>query len=384
MIIRLETLDDARLDVFARLTDVQLRSRLEPERAILIAESDKVAARALEAGLQLVSLLVGEKWLQPLSGLLNQVEVAAPGTPVFVLPPEELQRLTGFELTRGLLAAFRRPAPLTVAQAVEGARLVAVLENITNHTNVGAIFRSAAALGADAVLVSPACYDPFYRRAVRVSMGTVFQIPWARIPADGEGEDVQRPEGKRTERETMGEDGADGGRSRGGDCGTLFGTGGAGESGEDESSGRGGMGAKGSQSAEYESARKGGGGKATSGGDRVILAADGAPSVHRGATVRAGAATGVQQLQRLGFTVAAMALEEDSLQLSAPLLQRAPRVALVFGTEGAGLEPATIAACDATVCIPMFHGVDSLNVAASSAVGFYALKGRPGEALPCF
>ncbi|TJW09496.1 RNA methyltransferase [Parvibacter caecicola] len=215
-------------------------------------------------------------------------------------------------------------------------------------------------------------------------MGTVFQIPWARIPADGEGEDVQRPEGKRTERETMGEDGADGGRSRGGDCGTLFGTGGAGESGEDESSGRGGMGAKGSQSAEYESARKGGGGKATSGGDRVILAADGAPSVHRGATVRAGAATGVQQLQRLGFTVAAMALEEDSLQLSAPLLQRAPRVALVFGTEGAGLEPATIAACDATVCIPMFHGVDSLNVAASSAVGFYALKGRPGEALPCF
>lgn len=118
--------------------------------AILIAESDKVAARALEAGLQPVSLLVGEKWLQPLSGLLDQVEAAAPGTPVFVLPPEELQRLTGFELTRGLLAAFRRPAPLTVAQAVEGARLVAVLENITNHTNVGAIFRSAAALGADA------------------------------------------------------------------------------------------------------------------------------------------------------------------------------------------------------------------------------------------
>ena len=110
MIIRLETLDDARLDVFARLTDVQLRSRLEPERAILIAESDKVAARALEAGLQPVSLLVGEKWLQPLSGLLDQVEAAAPGTPVFVLPPEELQRLTGFELTRGLLAAFRRPA----------------------------------------------------------------------------------------------------------------------------------------------------------------------------------------------------------------------------------------------------------------------------------
>lgn len=318
MIVKLESLDDARLDVFARLTDVQLRSRLEPEQAILIAESDKVAQRALAAGLMPVSLLMEEKWLQPLAGFLEQVERVAPGTPVFVLPSEELQRLTGFQLTRGLLAAFRRPAPLSVEEAVQDARLVAVLENITNHTNVGAIFRSAAALGADAVLVSPACYDPFYRRAVRVSMGTVFQVPWARIPESTELEEGER-EGK--------------------------------------------------AAVDIDASR-------------VVLARDGEPSVHRGATVRVGAAAGVRHLKRLGFTVAAMALEHDSLELSAPLLQQAPRVALVFGTEGVGLEPATIAACDATVCIPMHHGVDSLNVAASSAVGFYALKGRPGEFKP--
>ncbi len=302
MIVRLDNLGDERLDVFARLTDVQLRSRLEPERALLIAESAKVAERALEAGLRPVSLLMEEKWLAAMEPLLAKVEAAAPGTPVFVLPTEELRQLTGFELTRGLLVAFRRPAPLSVEEAVAGARLVAVLENITNHTNVGAIFRSAAALGVDAVLVSPACYDPFYRRAVRVSMGTVFQIPWARIPETAE------------------------------------------EASEDPS--------------------------------RAVIGCDGRPSPHRGRAVREGAAAGVRQLQRLGFTVAAMALEEDSIQLSDPLLQNAPKVALVFGTEGEGLEPATIAACDATVCIPMHHGVDSLNVAASSAVAFYVLANR--------
>ncbi len=324
MIVRLDSLDDPRLDVFARLTDVQLRSRLEPEKAVLIAESAKVAERALEAGLEPLSLLVEEKWLRPAADevaaakespfaeLLAQVEEAAPGTPVFVLPSAQLEKLTGFQLTRGLLAAFRRPKPLMVAQAVEGARLVAVLENITNHTNVGAIFRSAAALGVDAVLVSPACYDPFYRRAVRVSMGTVFQIPWARIPEDGAGLDAASPS-------------------------------------RDSAWAR-----------EKEMTRPH------------------ARSVHRGPSVRSGASLVVPYLQRLGFTVAAMALESDSIQLSDPMLQKASRVALVFGTEGEGLEPATLAACDATVCIPMRHGVDSLNVAASSAVAFYALADRPG------
>lgn len=286
------TLDDPRLDAFARLTDTQLRSRIEPERAQLIAESGKVIERALAGGLTPVSLLMEEKWLEPLAPVIAAVEAAAPEAPVFVAPRDELTHLTGFELTRGALGCFRRPALPTVAEAVAGARLVAVLENITNHTNVGAIFRSAAALGVDAVLVSPACYDPFYRRAVRVSMGTVFQIPWTRI-----GEDVGN------------------------------------------------------------------------------WAAEGVPLLHE-----------------LGFATAAMALSDDSITLDelAALTGRAtgghaagadahpagPQpLALVFGTEGDGLAEATISRCDHTVRIPMDHGVDSLNVAAASAVAFYALRG---------
>lgn len=281
------SLDDPRLDAFARLTDTQLRSRIEPERAQLIAESGKVIERALAGGLTPVSLLMEEKWLEPLAPVIAAAEAVTPELPVFVAPREELTRLTGFELTRGALGCFRRPALPTVAEAVAGARLVAVLENITNHTNVGAIFRSAAALGVDAVLVSPACYDPFYRRAVRVSMGTVFQIPWTRI-----GEDV-----------------------------------------------------------------------------------------------RDWAAEGVPLLHELGFTTAAMALSDDSITLDelAALTGRPSRtsggepqpqpLALVFGTEGDGLAEATLSRCDHTVRIPMDHGVDSLNVAAASAVAFYALRG---------
>lgn len=300
------SLDDPRLDAFARLTDTQLRSRIEPERAQLIAESGKVIERALAGGLTPVSLLMEEKWLEPLAPVIAAAEAVTPELPVFVAPRDELTRLTGFELTRGALGCFRRPALPTVAEAVAGARLVAVLENITNHTNVGAIFRSAAALGVDAVLVSPACYDPFYRRAVRVSMGTVFQIPWTRI-----GEDV-----------------------------------------------------------------------------------------------RDWAAEGVPLLHELGFTTAAMALSDDSITLDelAALTGRPSRagasaatsdgepagapalgatsaepqpqpLALVFGTEGDGLAEATLSRCDHTVRIPMDHGVDSLNVAAASAVAFYALRG---------
>lgn len=300
------SLDDPRLDAFARLTDTQLRSRIEPERTQLIAESGKVIERALAGGLTPVSLLMEEKWLEPLAPVIAAAEAVTPELPVFVAPRDELTRLTGFELTRGALGCFRRPALPTVAEAVAGARLVAVLENITNHTNVGAIFRSAAALGVDAVLVSPACYDPFYRRAVRVSMGTVFQIPWTRI-----GEDV-----------------------------------------------------------------------------------------------RDWAAEGVPLLHELGFTTAAMALSDDSITLDelAALTGRPSRagasaatsdgepagapalgatsaepqpqpLALVFGTEGDGLAEATLSRCDHTVRIPMDHGVDSLNVAAASAVAFYALRG---------
>ncbi|MDJ1650173.1 MULTISPECIES: TrmH family RNA methyltransferase [Gordonibacter] len=289
MLVEVATLDDLRLDVYARLTDAQLRSKLEPERALLIAESGKVIERALEAGLQPLSLLMEAKWLDALAPVIDEVAARwGADVPVFVAPHDELTKLTGFELTRGALAAFRRPALPSVAEVVAGARRVAVLEDITNHTNVGAIFRSAAALGVDAVLVTPACYDPFYRRAVRVSMGTVFQIPWTRI-----GEDVQ------------------------------------------------GVG------------------------------------VH-GNVMRAGgwAETGIPLLHELGFKMAAMALSDDSVSLDDPALNAEERLALVLGTEGDGLSPATVARCDYTVRIPMYHNVDSLNVAAASAVAFWQLRTR--------
>lgn len=276
MFTPINTLDDPRLDPYARLTDVQLRSRIEPERAVFIAESVEVIDRALDGGMQPLSLLTAEKYLPQLESVLAKLSAANPEAPVFVAPEVELAQLTGFELTRGALAAFRRPPERSVADVVRDARLIAVLENIRNHTNVGAIFRSAAAIGADAVLVSPACYDPLYRRAVRVSMGTVFQVPWARIGTD-----------------------------------------------------------------PHDWAR------------------DGVPLLHG-----------------LGFTTAAMALSDDSIPLDDPRLKECGRLALVFGTEGDGLAPATISRCDYTVRIPMQHGVDSLNVAASSAVAFWELRRR--------
>lgn len=276
LIERIDTLEDERLDPYARLTDVQLRSRIEPENAVFIAESAEVIARALDGGMELLSLLTAEKFLPQIDGVIEKMAHANDNAPVFVAPREELERLTGFELTRGALAAFRRPAERSVEQVVANARLVAVLENIRNHTNVGAIFRSAAALGADAVLVSPACYDPLYRRAVRVSMGTVFQVPWTRIGSDP----------------------------------------------------------------------------------------------------RDWAREGVPLLRSLGFITAAMALSDEALPLDDPRLKACDRLALVFGTEGDGLAPSTISRCDYTVRIPMQHGVDSLNVAASSAVAFWELRTR--------
>ena len=275
-IVCIDSLDDARLDAYARLTDVQLRSRLEPEKGVLIAESDKVIVRALDAGLEPLSLLMEPKWLDALAGLVARVEAEHPEAPVFLAPREQLERLTGYELTRGALGAFRRPAPRGVEEVVAGARRVAVLEEITNHTNVGAIFRSAAALGMDAVLVTPGCHDPFYRRAARVSMGTVFQVPWARIGREGEG---------------------------------------------------------------------------------VAWSREGVPLLHD-----------------LGFQLAALALSDESVPLGDPRLAACERLALVLGTEGDGLARTTIAACDFTVRIPMHHGVDSLNVAAASAVAFWELR----------
>ena len=258
------------LDPYARLTQNQLRNRLEPEKGIFIAESPKVIDRALDAGYKPVSLLMEHKQITgPAAGILSRCGDA----PVYTADREMLAELTGFELTRGVLCAFRRPAPRPVEELCKNARRVAVLEGIVDSTNVGAIFRSAAALNMDVVLINPSCCDPLCRRAVRVSMGTVFQVPWGQLgetPADW-------PE------------------------------------------------------------------------------------------------KGMDILHSLGFKTAAMALSDRSVSIDDEQLAKEPKLAIVLGTEGDGLAAGTIASCDYTVKIPMSHGVDSLNVAAASAVAFWQL-----------
>ena len=258
------------LDPYARLTQNQLRNRLEPEKGIFIAESPKVIDRALDAGYKPVSLLMERKQITgPAAGILSRCGDA----PVNTADREMLAELTGFELTRGVLCAFHRPAPRPVEELCKNARRVAVLEGIVDSTNVGAIFRSAAALNMDAVLINPSCCDPLCRRAVRVSMGTVFQVPWGQLgetPADW-------PE------------------------------------------------------------------------------------------------KGMDILHSLGFKTAAMALSDRSVSIDDEQLAKEPKLAIALGTEGDGLAADTIASCDYTVKIPMSHGVDSLNVAAASAVAFWQL-----------
>mgnify|MGYP000339617794 FL=1 len=258
------------LDPYARLTQNQLRNRLEPEKGIFIAESPKVIDRALDAGYKPVSLLMERKQITgPAAGILSRCGDA----PVYTADREMLAELTGFELTRGVLCAFHRPAPRPVEELCKNARRVAVLEGIVDSTNVGAIFRSAAALNMDAVLINPSCCNPLCRRAVRVSMGTVFQVPWGQLgetPADW-------PE------------------------------------------------------------------------------------------------KGMDILHSLGFKTAAMALSDRSVSIDDEQLAKEPKLAIVLGTEGDGLAAGTIASCDYTVKIPMSHGVDSLNVAAASAVAFWQL-----------
>lgn len=284
MIETIAALDDPRLDVYARLTEAQLRNKLEPEKGIFIAESDKVINRALDAGYEPLSLLIPEHKLQAMQNLIQRVGMSCSkneqsSVPVFVASAKEIEKLAGYELTRGILCAMRRKPLPSVKQLLENtkARRIAILEDITNHTNVGAAFRSAAALGIDAVLVTPACCDPLYRRAVRVSMGTVFQVPWTRI---GTTEEDAWP------------------------------------------------------------------------------------------------AKGLSLLREIGFSSAALALNDDSVSLDDPCLKACEKLALVLGTEGDGLSRKTIASCDYTVKIPMAHGVDSLNVAAASAVAFWELRVR--------
>ena len=272
-IIEVTDLSMPELEPFTRLTEAQLRNRLEPEKGIFIAESPKVILRALDAGYEPVSLLMEHRQL---TGQGSGVLARCADIPVYTASRELLAELTGYPLTRGVLCAMRRPKLPSVEELCADARRVAVLEGIVDSTNIGAIFRSAAALNMDAVLVTPTCSDPLYRRAVRVSMGTIFQVPWTRI---GE-EPSQWPD------------------------------------------------------------------------------------------------AGLQRLRSLGFRTAAMALSDDSVSIEDPRLLAEERLAIVLGTEGDGLAFRTIAACDYTVRIPMAHEVDSLNVAAASAVAFWQLRAR--------
>ena len=257
------------LDVYARLTEAQLLNRFEPAKGMFIAESPKVIHRALDAGCQPVSLLMERK---DITGAAREILQRCPEVPVYTADEELLCNLTGYHLTRGVLCAMRRPALPDAQQLCTGVSRIVVLENIMNPTNIGAIFRSAAALGMDAVLLTPGCSNPLYRRSARVSMGTVFQIPWTYTP--------QWPE------------------------------------------------------------------------------------------------EGMDLLKAMGFKTAAMALREDSVSVDDPDLMGEEKLAIVLGSEGDGLTNDTIASCDYTVKIPMFHGVDSLNVAAASAVAFWQLGKR--------
>lgn len=269
-IIEITDLSAPELDAFARLTERELYHKNVPECGIFIAESPNVIHRALDAGFEPISLLMERDHIR---GQAKAVIERCGDVPLYTSTMEVLTGLTGFQLTRGVLCAMRRKPELTAAEVLRGATRVTVLEDVVNPTNLGAIFRSAAALGMDAVLLTPGCSDPLYRRCVRVSMGTVFQVPWAHIGS--EPEDWPHP--------------------------------------------------------------------------------------------------GMEMLRELGFKTVAMALRDDTVAIDDPTIAAEEKLAVILGTEGAGLSDSTIASCDYTVKIPMSHGVDSLNVAAASAVAYWQL-----------
>ena len=271
-IIKITDFEAPELDIYARLTEGQLLNRHETEKGIFIAESPRVIERALDAGYVPISLLLEQKHID---GQAKNIIDRCQDVPVYTAEFDVLTRLTGFKLTRGALCAMRRPKLPTVKEVCEGTHRIAILENIMNPTNVGAIFRSAAALNIDAVLLTPSSSNPLYRRAIRVSMGTVFQVPWTFI---------------------------------------------------------------GNEDSEYNWPER-----------------------------------GIALLKEMGFKTAAMALNDDSISIDDPQLMSEDRLAIILGTEGDGLAVKTIADCDYTVKIPMSHGADSLNVAATSAVALWEL-----------
>ena len=269
-IIPIDNFDQPELDIYARLSEAQLLHLYEPNGGIFIAESPKVIERALDASYEPISVLMDETEIEKeANAILNRCS----DLPIYTAAHDVLTKLTGFHLTRGMLCAMRRPPHKDLQSVCEGARRIAVLENVVNPTNVGAIIRSAAALNMDAVLLTPGCADPLYRRAIRVSMGTVFQIPF-----------------------------------------TYIGT-----SQEDWTN------------------------------------------------------NGIHILHELGFSAAAMALCENTIPIDDPKLMQEEKLAIILGTEGEGLAQSTIASSDYTIKIPMAHGVDSLNVAAASAIAFFQL-----------
>lgn len=271
-IIEITDFNAPELDVYARLSEVQLLNKAEPEKGMFIAESPKVIERALDAGCIPVSFLMEKKHVETQA---KELLARCKDIPVYVAEFNVLTRLTGFQLTRGMLCAMYRPKLPSVEEVCRRARRIAILENVMNPTNVGAIFRSAAALNMDAVLLTSACSNPLYRRAIRVSMGTVFQIPWTFLEEKELGDEKNL------------------------DC-----------------------------------------------------------------------------LKKLGFKTAAFALRDDSVSIDDAKLMQEEKLAIVLGTEGDGLAKETMAACDYTVRIPMSHGVDSLNVAAASAVAFWQLGNK--------
>jgi len=272
-IIKIEDFSDPRLDVFVRLTGAQLRSRLEPERGVFIAESPTVIEVALDSGCEPIALLTDERLI---NGAVEKIIERCADVPIYSAAKDVLEQLTGFALTRGALCAMRRPKQKPLAELLGGARTVAVLENIADSTNIGAVFRSAAALGVDAVLVTPDCCDPLCRRAVRVSMGTIFRVPWGVI---------------------------------------------------------------GESQADWRE-------------------------------------NGVKILQSYGFKTAAMALNENSVNIDDSELMKEEKIAVILGTEGTGLAGSTIENSDYTVMIPMENEVDSLNVAAAGVIAFWQLTRR--------
>lgn len=272
MISRVETLDDPRLDLYAGMTDAQLREHPGFKHGAFIAESRPVMERALDGGVRPRSLFLEEKWLDQTMSLIERIGLSDPSVPILVATHAQFHAIVGYEVTRGALAIFERPALPRASEVLRNARRVAVLEDVNNANNIGAVFRSAAALGIDAVLISPTCHDPLYRRASRVSQGSVLQVPWTRI-----------------------------------------------------------------------------------------------------GTQRQWAAQGVALLHEHGFKAAALALSDHARSIKDQGLRSCERLALVLGAEGAGLSAFTIAHCDYVVRIPMREKVDSLNVAAASAVAFWEL-----------